>query len=104
MCWRASAVTSWPRACAWRPNQLERFREAFEQVVADELGGQPLTPALLLECELDFQQASDSAFLQELELMQPFGAGNAEPVFASPELTVVDRSPWATAATTCACA
>ena len=75
------------------PNQLERFREAFEQVVADELGGQPLTPALLLECELDFQQASDSAFLQELELMQPFGAGNAEPVFASPELTVVDRSP-----------
>ena len=75
------------------PNQLERFREAFEQVVADELGEQPLTPALLLECELDFQQASDSAFLQELELMQPFGAGNAEPVFASPELTVVDRSP-----------
>ena len=75
------------------PNQLERFREAFERVVADELGEQPLTPALLLECELDFQQASDSAFLQELELMQPFGAGNAEPVFASPELTVVDRSP-----------
>ena len=75
------------------PNQLERFREAFERVVADELGEQPLIPALLLECELDFQQASDSAFLQELELMQPFGAGNAEPVFASPELTVVDRSP-----------
>lgn len=74
------------------PGQLENFRQHFNTVVSDTLGPDPLTPTLQLECELDFAQAADQRFLKELEILQPYGPGNAEPVFASPPLLVKERS------------
>lgn len=67
---------------------LGSLRERFDRVVRAELGDQPLTATLKLDGDLAFSQASDFTLLKELELLQPFGTGNAEPVFASPPLLV----------------
>lgn len=75
------------------PENLDALRERFDQVVRAALGDTPVTPTLLIDGELNFAQASDTTFLRELEMLQPFGTGNAEPVFASPPLKVVNRRP-----------
>ncbi|MBD5608354.1 MAG: single-stranded-DNA-specific exonuclease RecJ [Desulfovibrio sp.] len=70
---------------------LDNFRRAFSDAVREELGDNPPPPNITLSGELDFKQASDGDFLKELQLMQPFGPGNEEPIFVSPPLRVKDR-------------
>ena len=71
--------------------RLEELRSRFDAVVRAGRGDTPPPPTLTLDAELDFAQASNAVFLRELELLQPFGPGNAEPVFASPRLKIRDR-------------
>lgn len=73
------------------PGRLNEFRERFLRVVRAELGDTPMPSSLTLDGELNFAAASDFTFLKELEMLQPFGIGNPEPVFASPPLTVRSR-------------
>lgn len=67
---------------------LEALRERFDEQVRASLGSELLTATVKIDGDLTFAQASDFSILKELELLQPFGMGNAEPVFASPPLLV----------------
>ncbi len=73
------------------PEQLASLRERFDSVVREALGDTPLTPTLKIDAELPFIQASDFTVLKGLELLQPFGIGNPEPIFVSEPLLVRKR-------------
>lgn len=73
------------------PEKLDAFRRRFTSVVREELGGDPVPAVQLIDGELDFKAATNFIFLKELEMMQPFGVGNPEPVFQSPPLLVKRR-------------
>ncbi len=70
------------------PEKLDGFRAHFLSVVREALGTDPVPPVQRLDGDLDFRAASDFTFLKELEMLQPFGAGNPEPVFLSPPVLV----------------
>ena len=74
-----------------RPERLKSFRAHFFDVVRDVLGPDPVPTVQMIDGELDFKEASNFIFLKELEMMQPFGVGNPEPVFQSPPLLVRRR-------------
>jgi single-stranded-DNA-specific exonuclease len=73
-------------------DKLEELREAFDAAARRSLGDAPPEPELTLDGELGFDAATDSSFLKELDLLQPFGVGNAEPVFASPVLEILEHN------------
>lgn len=65
------------------PGHLDELRGRFDAVIREELGEASLTPSLKIDVEMPFSQASDFTVLKGLELPQPFGTGNPEPIFAS---------------------
>ncbi|WP_029894322.1 single-stranded-DNA-specific exonuclease RecJ [Desulfohalovibrio reitneri] len=73
------------------PENLDALRAAFESAVNAQLGEEMPPPSLLLDAELGLE-GIDHVLLRELEMMQPFGAGNPEPAFLSPRLTVEGMS------------
>jgi len=68
---------------------LEALREGFHLAVEAALGPVPLRPSLKLDRELAFGDISFT-LLKELEMLQPFGMGNPEPLFVSPPVLVRD--------------
>lgn len=74
------------------PGNLDSFRDAFSKAVIEQIGSEPKLPVLQIDAQLSFAEATSYGFLEELQLMQPFGPGNPEPVFVSPPLIVKRRS------------
>lgn len=72
-------------------NKLPQFREDFSKAVHEQQIKIPNKQTLFLDGMLNFSQAYDNEFLAELNLMEPFGPGNPEPVFLSPALFVKNR-------------
>ncbi|MDD6088940.1 MAG: single-stranded-DNA-specific exonuclease RecJ [Desulfovibrionaceae bacterium] len=71
-----------------RSENLEAFRKLFAEEVSSRLGGVAPEPCLHIEETISLQEASDISIVRSLELLQPYGIGNSEPVFASEPLIV----------------
>lgn len=72
------------------PENLPLLVERFEAAARSALGPVAPQPSLKVDGELSFG-AVGATLVRELSLLEPFGCGNPEPVFASPPVTVVSR-------------
>ena len=59
---------------------LEAFKERLNQAIKDQLNGTPPKPIIRCDREVHISELSLEA-LKELEQLEPFGPGNATPVF-----------------------
>jgi len=73
-----------------RREQLASFSDAFEQAARRTLSSEQLSPVLEIDAELDFSQLT-LPLLRDLEILQPFGVGNPEPLFATFGAEVCER-------------
>jgi single-stranded-DNA-specific exonuclease len=64
------------------PENLDKFREAFESVGQRLLTEEDLTPKVYYDAALDVEHV-DEKFLNIIQKMAPFGPGNMTPVFFS---------------------
>ncbi|WP_291328648.1 single-stranded-DNA-specific exonuclease RecJ [Desulfovibrio sp. UCD-KL4C] len=71
---------------------FKEFYKRFDTAVVDVVGTEPLKPTLKVDKELPLENI-DFVLLKELELMQPFGMGNPEPVFTTPPVEILERRP-----------
>jgi single-stranded-DNA-specific exonuclease len=69
-----------------QPDQVDAFSLKFEEIVASTIQPQSLVPEQIIDAELPFS-AIKPAFYKILDQMQPFGPGNAQPVFIAKGLT-----------------
>ena len=65
---------------ALRQEQFEKFREAFKAGARVLITQQDLIPRVKLDCEVPLSEIN-LAFLSIHERLQPFGMGNAQPLF-----------------------
>lgn len=80
-----------------KPKNLGGFAEGFESVAQDCLAVDDLSPLLEADAQLDLTDI-DLPLLRQLDILQPFGVGNPEPLFVTRHLEVCERKPFATGA------
>lgn len=73
-----------------KSESLQPFAEAFEAAARQALAQEDLWPRLEIDAQLEFA-AIGLPLLRELEVMQPFGIGNPEPVFMTTGAEVCER-------------
>lgn len=69
-------------------DRFEDFRRAFEISTRERVNDEILTPKLRLDAELPMEDISLS-LLEMQELLEPYGMGNSQPVFAARTVTPV---------------
>jgi single-stranded-DNA-specific exonuclease len=73
-----------------KPERLKEFTEAFEDVARQTLTTEQLSPLLEIDAPIDFS-AVGMPLMRELEMLQPFGVGNPEPIFMTANTEVCER-------------
>lgn len=70
--------------------ELAAFHERFDAIAREALGKKPQSAKIRTDGELSISRTVEPTLLRELDMLQPFGMGNAEPVFISPPLRIRD--------------
>jgi single-stranded-DNA-specific exonuclease len=73
-----------------KPESLEPFAQAFEEAARQTLTPEDLSPRLEIDAQLEFASIG-MPLLREMEILQPFGIGNPEPVFMTAGAEVCER-------------
>ncbi len=68
-------------------NQIDPFRKMINDIAQSTLEIRKLTPKIYIDCEIPVNQV-DLSLANTVEQLQPFGEGNAVPVFCSRRLVV----------------
>jgi single-stranded-DNA-specific exonuclease len=74
-----------------KPENLERFRKAFDEYVCQTITDEQLIPTLHAEAEIPIELIGQPGFLQKLKRFAPFGNGNDNPLFISRKVRLYDR-------------
>jgi single-stranded-DNA-specific exonuclease len=70
-----------------KAENMHNFEEAIRQIAVQGLDRDDLVPMLRIDSDIELPQISH-ALVRELEMLEPFGCGNAEPLFGSRGLGV----------------
>ncbi|MDX5320790.1 MAG: DHHA1 domain-containing protein, partial [Bacteroidota bacterium] len=65
-----------------RPEQVNGFKEAFDQVVKGRISEESLVPVITYDIPLPLSSVSEG-FVKKMNQMAPFGPGNMNPVFVA---------------------
>jgi len=68
---------------------IDKFRETMLSYAGQVLGGKELVPKLNLDCIVGMDQLSEK-LAAEIQLLQPFGQGNPEPLLACMKASVLE--------------
>jgi single-stranded-DNA-specific exonuclease len=71
-----------------KPHLVEAFRDQFCQVVRQHLGDQPPVPRLTIDAEVPLASLTPN-LVDALSRLEPYGSGNAQPVFLAGDLQIV---------------
>lgn len=71
-----------------RPENFSAFKEQFENAVRRGSPRNPMHGALSIDCEVRFDMITEK-LLNEMEMLQPFGVGNPEPLFLARNVRLV---------------
>ena len=69
------------------PENIDRFREDFEEITKKTVHSKSFAPTILIDKELTLNEISDR-LIDELESLQPFGNSNPEPLFMAKNVRV----------------
>lgn len=69
---------------------LEKIKKAINQTVDEMLNGQKLNPSLNIDLELNIDDL-DTSLVEEVNKLEPFGASNPSPTFATKNLTLKQK-------------
>lgn len=72
-----------------RPEGLEEFRRRLNLVASARLSGEALIPRLVIDAEVGLHEI-DEHLLASLQLLEPYGHGNPEPLFLTRRVEVLD--------------